>query len=95
MGHILSIPAVVKEKRQEIILEPEKNLGELIREYIGTEAEDMYYSFLRNDIREEVEHYRNDLISIKEDIGKLLEKSKVTRKGLQDIYDEICDRLQS
>lgn len=46
MGTVLRIPAVNKPQRSEIILSPEKDIGELICEYMGVEIADVYHALL-------------------------------------------------
>ena len=93
MGHILSIPAVVKAKRNEIFLEPEKNLGELIEEYLGTEAKDIYHELLQKDEPDEKD-WKEISVDLVRMMEKLLEKSKITRKAVQEVYDEMVNRIQ-
>lgn len=93
MGHILSIPAVVKAKRNEILLEPKENLGELIEEYIGTEAKDIYFEI--TEAPEDDKDWQEICFGLATMVEKLLEKGKITRKAVQEVYDDMLNRIQS
>lgn len=93
MGFMLSIPAIVKSKKTEIILEPEKNMGELIQEYMGSQARDIYLELVQKEETEDCSVYRDDLIEVRNKLKKILEKERVSRKAIQELYEEVSVNL--
>ena len=54
MGHIITLPCVIKAKRNETILDPRRDFRYLIEEYMGYEAANLFDEILV-EVEEEVD----------------------------------------
>ena len=104
MGHIITTPCVVKGRKNHTILDPEKDLKYLIEEYLGCEARDLFEEVI-SGYKEQVEEvlgddyetvadgYRNELVSTMNALKEELDKSRLNRKNLELIYENLNSNL--
>lgn len=104
MGHIITIPCVVEKKQNHTILDPERDFGYLIEQYMGDEARRLYEEIIA-DYKSEVEAvlgddyesiadgYRNELVSTMNALKEELDKPRLNRKNVERIYDNLYKNL--
>lgn len=89
MGRIIALPCTVKEKRNEVILDPRSDFRNLVEEYMGSEAAHLYDDILE-ELEEEIdtqyEYGERHLYG--DDYGII---SKASLRQLQDVLHDLED----
>ena len=96
MGCNISIPAVKNSNyRVQTIFNPEDDLRDLIQEYIGTDARDLYDEVLEECKSGEdvLSPYRTKMRSIADSLNTLLGKKHIKKEEIQNIYDDLLRNL--
>lgn len=104
MGHIITTPCVVHKKQNHTILDPVEDFRYLVETYMGYEARQLYDEIiadfkaeiadvLGDDYESVADGYRNELVSTMNELKEQLDKPRLNRKAIEEIYNNLYANL--
>lgn len=90
MGRVISIPRNIRRKSEtRIILDPENDLREIIDEYLGIEARDLFDEVIEKTI----DDINGELFDWTEEFDEAIYDEDVDREELKQIWEKV-NRLE-
>lgn len=100
MGYIITTPCVVHDKQTHTILDPVEDFRYLVERYMGYEARQLYDEIIAeiadvpsDDYESVADGYRNELVSTMNELKEQLDKPRLNRKAIEEIYNNLYANL--
>lgn len=104
MPHVITIPCVVKGKKNHTIFDQERDFSYLVDEYMGMEARNLFEEIIEgykdqlkevlgDDYESIADGYHNALVDTANSLKEELDKPKLSRKNIETIWRNLHSNL--